>query len=93
MLGMDWKTSKYVLLGDDLLIGDHRLAEQYKELIQGFGVDFSPSKTYESDKFYEFAKCIGFRGVELTPFPIHALKECSKFYDLLPLLFSEIKRG
>jgi len=92
-LGMDWKTSKYALLGDDILIGDHDLANAYKEIIQGLGVEFSPSKTYESSEFSEFAKRLILRGKEITPFPIHAVKEADKFYDLLPVFYGEVRKG
>jgi hypothetical protein len=80
-------------LGDDILIGDHDLARVYKELIHGLGVELSINKTYESTRFLEFAKRHILNGREITPFPIHGVKEAKKFYDLLPLLFSELRRG
>lgn len=81
-------------MGDDILIGDAALARVYKELLQGLDVPFSPMKTHESLTLFEFAKRLFFKGEEITPFPIHALRECSKrFYLLLPTLFAETRRG
>jgi len=64
-----WKTANYVLLGDDIVIGDDLIAEQYKLLIKGIGVEFSDMKTHTSVDTYEFAKRWWFRGVDISPFP------------------------
>jgi len=69
---MEWKTAPYVLLGDDILIGDDQLAEFYLEMISSLGVRFSKEKTYSSDHFGEFAKRIIYNGCEITPLPISA---------------------
>jgi len=53
---MNWKTSKYVLLGDDIIIGDDELARLYKETLVLIGVDFSEQKTHTSPFLCEFAK-------------------------------------
>jgi len=93
-LGIDWKTSKYVILGDDVLIGDHNLAMKYRDVIQSLGVEISEIKTHESDKLFEFAKRLFLNSVEITPFPISSLKESSKrFYLLVNLLIEEEVRG
>lgn len=93
-LGIDWKTSKYCILGDDVLIGDHDLAMLYKEVILSLGVEISAIKTHESDKLFEFAKRLFLNGVEITPFPVSSLKESAKRYYLLTnLLNEEIQRG
>lgn len=55
---MDWKTAKYVLLGDDILFGDVVLAEAYMKLLTRLGVEFSIEKTFKSKGFFEFAKRI-----------------------------------
>jgi hypothetical protein len=92
-LGLEWSSSKYCLLGDDILIGDSRLAKLYKEKILALGVDFSPSKTYESKFFSEFAKRLHYKGEEVTPFPISAVIGEKKFYELLPVFYNEIGKG
>lgn len=91
-LFISYKEAKYVLLGDDILIGDRRLAELYKEVIQSLGVEFSPLKTHESTTLLEFAKRIVYKGQEISPFPISAIKESSRRYYLLVNLFDELSR-
>jgi len=81
------------MLGDDILIGDHRLAERYKAYLQDLDVAFSPLKTHESKTLFEFAKRLFFNGVEITPFPIHAVKSATRFYHLIPVLYNELGRG
>jgi len=82
------------MLGDDILIGDRRLSEKYKEVILSLGVVFSPLKTHESLTLLEFAKRLVYKGVEITPFPMSSLRESAKrFYLLLPTLHGEDKKG
>nr|UJQ92520.1 MAG: putative RNA-dependent RNA polymerase [Mitoviridae sp.] len=93
-LGIDWKTSKYVLLGDDILIGDDLLAKKYLETIQALGVSISELKTHSSTKLFEFAKRLVLEGTEITPFPISSLSESSRrFYLLVNLLREETRKG
>jgi len=93
-LGIPWRDSKYCILGDDVLIGDSSLAMKYKEAITLLGVDFSPMKTHESSRLFEFAKRLFLDGEEVTPFPISALPEVSKTPSLLTsLLVEEERRG
>lgn len=93
-LRMDWATSKYCILGDDVLIGDHRLAHKYKEVILLLGVEFSDIKTHESSKLFEFAKRLVYNGSEITPFPVSSLVETGKkSYLLTNLLMEETKKG
>jgi hypothetical protein len=90
VLRIPWKEAKYVLLGDDILIGDHQLAEKYKEVISGLGVEFSKVKTYESKNFFEFAKRLFINGSEISPFPVSSIKESHKRYYLMVNLLSEL---
>jgi hypothetical protein len=86
-LNMDWKTSPYQLLGDDILIGDDKLGEEYISLITSLGMEYSPAKTYKSPHFCEFAKRLIYKGEEISPFPISSLKESHKrYYALVNLL-------
>jgi hypothetical protein len=54
----------------------------------------SLSKTHKSNTFYEFAKRQVYKGIEITPFPISALKESiSRHYMLVNLLLESEKKG
>jgi hypothetical protein len=90
-LSIPWKQAKYVLLGDDILIGDHSLAVRYKEVITSLGVNFSPLKTHESKTLCEFAKRYVWKGHEISPFPISALNESAKRYYLMVNLLLELR--
>lgn len=46
----------YVILGDDLVIANNEVAQQYKDLISTLDMPFSPEKTHTSNDVYEFAK-------------------------------------
>jgi hypothetical protein len=91
-LMIPWRTSKYIILGDDVLIGDHKLAKLYKDVMTSLGVEISELKTHQSGKLYEFAKRLIFKGTEITPFPISALSETANKSYLLTNLLSEEKR-
>jgi hypothetical protein len=91
-LNIPYKEAKYVLLGDDILIGDRLLKEKYCEVITSLGVEFSPLKTHESKFLFEFAKRLFYKGEEITPFPISSLKESAKRYYLLVNLLDEVSR-
>lgn len=76
------------------MICDKEVAEMYKELIQKLGVDYSPSKTYESDYFFEFAKRLYFKGVEISPFPVSGLSEVvNKYYLFIDFLSQLESKG
>lgn len=90
-LGKDWKALPYALLGDDIVICDEQVAERYMSLIKQLGMEYSSAKTHKSKDFYEFAKRIFYQGVEVSPFPISALSECGKSYDLLFTLIWSLK--
>jgi len=72
-LNISWLRARYVILGDDVLIGDARLAEIYKTKIKSLGVEIAPQKTYESFRICEFAKRFLYEGEEVTPFPVSAV--------------------
>lgn len=63
----------YALLGDDLVIRDPLVAENYKEVIKSLGIDYSPSKSFEACGVAEFAKSLFFHGEDLKPFPLALL--------------------
>lgn len=90
---IEWKTSPYLLLGDDLLIAHKELAEAYKDIMKSLDVGISEPKSFISPHFFEFAKRQFWRGVEVTPFPISSLKESLKGVSsfVSSILESEVK--
>jgi len=90
VLGKKWKSLPYALLGDDIVIGDKDVGDMYMEVIKGLGLDYSPLKTHKSKNFYEFAKRYYLDGVEISPFPFSAIKECQKSVTQLTTLLFEL---
>jgi hypothetical protein len=65
---------RYAVLGDDLVIGDYRVAREYLALCQVIGVDVNISKSIVSDNLsLEFAKRFFYKGTEVTPVPLLGL--------------------
>lgn len=93
-VGKDWRTLPYALLGDDIVIADKEVGEYYRRLIKEIGVDYSPTKTYISSQFLEFAKRLVWKGQEITPFPISALSESlQRYYIFVHTMMEVEKRG
>lgn len=65
--------SDYILLGDDIVITNDRVAAKYVELMTELGVGISPFKSHVSDTTYEFAKRWFHHGVEVTGFPLNSV--------------------
>lgn len=94
-LGIDFLSSNYVLLGDDLVIQDESLNNKYLELLGLYGISYSKEKSHiNHNGVLEFAKRFVVRGKEITPFPINALY-VSKRKPLLILntLLEEMRKG
>lgn len=65
----------YVIRGDDVVINDPRVARIYLELLNEFGLEFSPSKTFYKERgVVEFAKRNFVFGVDVSPFSVLQLK-------------------
>lgn len=93
-LRIPWKDAKYVLLGDDILIGDRRLYKVYRNVISSLGIPVSDAKTFESYTLWEFAKRWGYKGDEITPFPLPALNQFkTQWWGLANLIQEETVRG
>jgi hypothetical protein len=45
-----------MILGDDIVIKNDKVAKKYIEVIKGLGVELSLQKTHVSSNTYEFAK-------------------------------------
>lgn len=83
---------KYVILGDDVVICDDRLAVEYSKILKTLGVETSPLKTHVSKDTYEFAKRWYQNGREVTPFPILAFSD-KKFTTILSAILLSRERG
>lgn len=76
-------TGKYVLLGDDIVIADCKIAESYQAVMSELDVPISKMKTHKSKDICEFAKRWYFQGNEITAFPLHSIQNNLKRYYLL----------
>jgi hypothetical protein len=74
-LQVKWTSARYVILGDDVLIGDPRLGELYRAKVLSLGVDISQPKSFVSSEMCEFAKRYLYRGEEVSPFPTSSVTE------------------
>jgi hypothetical protein len=60
----------YALLGDDLVIADKEVAQQYQKLCATFGVEIGLAKSMvSSNRSLEFAKVVYFAGEPVLAFP------------------------
>jgi hypothetical protein len=84
---------KYVLLGDDVLVGRTDIAEMYMEIMKNLGVEISLPKTHISPHFCEFAKRLIYRGVDISPFQLSSLKHSNTSDLLTSLLISMEVKG
>lgn len=65
---------RYAVLGDDLVIGDYRVAREYLSLCDVIGVEVNMSKSIVSNNLsLEFAKRFFYKGTEVTPIPLLGL--------------------
>lgn len=74
---------QYVLLGDDIVIANDRVAMEYRKLLSTLDMPISEAKTHVSRDTYEFAKRWVHQGEEVTGFSISGLIESWKKYPLL----------
>jgi len=78
-INMPWKDAPYLMLGDDVLICDKDLALAYhKIMVEELDIKISEPKSFISPHFFEFAKRLFWKGVEVSPFPISSLRESLK---------------
>jgi hypothetical protein len=80
-----------MLLGDDIVIADDKVAEAYKELLVEWDIPYSPEKTHVSKYGFEFAKQIRLHKENVSPFPLSALMERrSEAFTCLSIIVSEV---
>jgi len=82
-VSIHWKDAPYVMLGDDVMIGNDQLADAYRRRISNLGVEVASEKTFSSQFVGEFAKRLFYKGEEVTPFPISGLSEVASRCYLL----------
>jgi len=64
--------TEYLLLGDDIVIYDQKVAKSYESIISRLGVEIQMEKSLVSKDTFEFAKRIFHKGGEITGFPLSA---------------------
>lgn len=65
----------YILLGDDIVIKNNRVAQRYIALMTKWGVDISKNKTHVSKDTYEFAKRWICNESEISPLPLKGISQ------------------
>jgi hypothetical protein len=73
----------YVILGDDIVIANADVAQQYKALLSTLDMPISEAKTHVSNDTFEFAKRWFHKGCEITGFSTAGLFSVWKRYSLL----------
>jgi hypothetical protein len=87
---MDFK--HYALLGDDIVIGNEKVANSYYHLLTTvLGVEINLSKSLISKHVFEFAKRIVFHGTDLSPVGPKALLLCLKTMNGIPSLLYDVR--
>jgi len=67
------KFKDYIILGDDIVINNDKVARKYIALMAKLGVDISLQKTHVSFNTYEFAKRWICKRVEISPLPLKGI--------------------
>jgi hypothetical protein len=64
----------YAILGDDIVIGHHKVALKYREFMERIGVGINSSKSITGRNLtFEFAKRFFWHGEDITPLPLSGL--------------------
>jgi len=90
--GLNLPYSNYMLLGDDVVLGDEEVVKHYLLILSRLGVETSPHKTHTSKHMYEFAKRWIHNSVEITGVPLSSLAEFQGPSSVLSFL-STIERN
>jgi hypothetical protein len=64
---------QYIILGDDIVIKNDKVAKRYQRVMKKLGVELSLNKTHVSKNTYEFAKRWFQEGKEITGLPTRGL--------------------
>lgn len=90
-IGKPFSSAEYYLLGDDIIIYDDVLAEEYLKLMNSIGVEISSSKTLISDKIYEFAKRIFLPNGEVSPCSTKGFKEHARSFTAFYMFLDDLR--
>jgi hypothetical protein len=71
--------TRYALLGDDIVIANDAVANEYRAIIRQLGIEVSETKTHVSQDTYEFAKRWICKGSEVSGATFGALFEAISF--------------
>lgn len=83
--------NNYIILGDDIVIHNDKVAKSYNSLIKWLGVDVSTAKTHSSFFLYEFAKrWIWKDRGEVSPLPIKGIVENISNLQVIYQIFREL---
>jgi hypothetical protein len=63
----------YILLGDDIVINNDKVANKYIKVMTRLGVDIPNAKTHVSKNTYEFAKRWIHKKIEISPLPLKGI--------------------
>ncbi|AEY76153.1 RNA-dependent RNA polymerase [Gremmeniella abietina non-host-specific mitochondrial RNA virus S1] len=87
--------NKYIMLGDDIVINNDKVAKTYIRLLRVLGVETSKAKTHVSKHTYEFAKrWIDLRLAEVTGLPVKGIIDNNKNISIcFQILFDYINKG
>lgn len=72
---VSWKRCPYMMLGDDIVIANDRVASEYLRLLERFDIPFGKEKSHSSPYLFEFSKRFVHCGNEISPFPLAGLYE------------------
>nr|QIR30276.1 RNA-dependent RNA polymerase [Plasmopara viticola lesion associated mitovirus 53] len=79
----------YCILGDDVVIANDAVAQEYLKLMESLGVDINLSKSVISNRFTEFAKTWVGKGVNLSPLGPGLILQALRHRFFIPKLFLE----
>jgi hypothetical protein len=90
---VNWKKCRYMMLGDDIVIADDKVAHAYIGILQRFDIPFSKEKSHQSPYLFEFAKRFVHDGTEISPFPLAGIFENRNNWLLaIGTIFEEARR-
>jgi hypothetical protein len=89
---VEWSRCPYMLLGDDVVIANDKVALAYKHLLVQWDIPYSEAKTHQSKVGYEFAKQVVTHNMNVSPFPLSALYERRNHWiQSIGILYSELQ--
>jgi len=82
--------SEYAVLGDDIIIQDDKVAQEYLGIMKSLGVDINFSKTVVSTELLEFAKRLSTRTHDISPVGPGAILSTIRRPIMSGILFSDL---